>query len=103
MVRLSKLARALLLVSPLWAAAWAAAGGGCAETKRSLGDDCLKNEDCLSGICSQLRCGAAPPLLDGAPTGEAQADATADAAAETSGDAPVDTATDAQAGDAGGG
>ena len=36
----------------------------CAETKRALGDACLKSEDCLSGICSQLVCAAAPPTTD---------------------------------------
>ena len=38
--------------------------GGCMETRRALGDACLKNDDCLSGICSQLRCDVLPPLTD---------------------------------------
>ena len=36
----------------------------CAETKRSLGDECIKSEDCLSGICSAFVCSATPPLID---------------------------------------
>jgi len=58
----------------------------CAETKRSLGDECLKSEDCLSGICSQLVCAAAAPLVDamveneeaGQPSGDGSAEAAAD-------------------------
>jgi hypothetical protein len=37
---------------------------GCAESRRSLGDECLKSQDCLSGICSQFACAASPPTLD---------------------------------------
>ncbi len=36
----------------------------CTETRRSLGEGCLKDEDCTSGICSGQQCTAAPPLLD---------------------------------------
>ncbi len=39
----------------------------CTETRRPLGEDCLKSDDCLSGVCSGLKCVALPPLLDGAP------------------------------------
>lgn len=38
--------------------------GACAETRRSVGEDCLKSQDCLSGICSQLVCIASPPTTD---------------------------------------
>ena len=41
-----------------------ALAAGCAETRRQLGSACLKSEDCLSGVCSQLVCTAAPPLID---------------------------------------
>jgi hypothetical protein len=40
------------------------------ETQRSLGEDCLKDEDCLSGICSQLVCAALPPTIDAALFGD---------------------------------
>jgi hypothetical protein len=59
----------------------------CAESRFPLGSDCLKDEDCLSGICSQQRCTATPPYLDG------EAVATDSAAAA---DAPE---LDASAGD----
>jgi hypothetical protein len=34
----------------------------CAETRFGLGEDCLKDEDCLSGVCSGGHCAAAPPI-----------------------------------------
>jgi hypothetical protein len=37
----------------------------CTDTKRSNGDDCIKSEDCSSGVCSALKCVAPPPLRDG--------------------------------------
>lgn len=38
--------------------------GACTETRRTIGEDCLKADDCLSGVCSSQKCTAAPPLLD---------------------------------------
>jgi len=69
-----KFARAVAWLAPIGLVAGLA--GACSELRSSLGDDCLKNEDCLSGICSQARCTASPPLLggEGAPTGDAGAD-----------------------------
>jgi hypothetical protein len=58
--------------------------GGCMETQRALGEACLKNDDCLSGICSSLTCAAAPPLVGT----EAVADAAG--AADTSTEPPED-------------
>jgi hypothetical protein len=52
----------------------------CAETRRTLGEDCLKSEDCLSGICESLKCAAAPPILGANPT--LQPDSGPDAAPE---------------------
>jgi hypothetical protein len=43
-----------------------AVASSCVVSQRALGEDCLKDQDCLSGICSQLQCAAAPPLLDAA-------------------------------------
>lgn len=69
----------------------------CTTTLRSVGEDCLKDEDCTSSICSQLKCAAAPIVLDGAsevPSGDASVSgADGDAAA----DAPVDTSPHAEA------
>jgi hypothetical protein len=41
------------------------ASAACELTSRGLGEDCLKDQDCLSGICSQLKCAAAFPVLEG--------------------------------------
>jgi hypothetical protein len=59
----------------------------CQETRRTLGDACLKSEDCLSGICTQLVCTAAPPLINDEPV--AEGGSTVDATAEAGVDAPV--------------
>jgi hypothetical protein len=72
-----------------------ALSGACIQTKRSLGEDCLKNDDCLSGICSQLKCAAEPQLLDA----EVGADVTEDAPLDAGPDG-AGVVTDA-AGDAG--
>jgi hypothetical protein len=42
--------------------AWLAS---CAEDRRSEGEDCLKDSDCLSGICASLKCAYEPPVEDG--------------------------------------
>jgi len=73
----------------------------CAQTKRALGDECLKSEDCLSGICSQLQCAASPPLTssqDNAETGAVEAGSASD----TGADAGADTSAGSEGGDAGG-
>ncbi len=41
---------------------------GCTETRRGLGDACLKGDDCLSGVCSGQVCVGAPPVASGAAT-----------------------------------
>ena len=38
----------------------------CGETRRPIGDECLRNDDCLSGVCSARSCVPAPPLKVGA-------------------------------------
>ncbi|HEY3819828.1 MAG TPA: hypothetical protein VGL81_21830 [Polyangiaceae bacterium] len=59
----------------------------CAETKRAPGEECLKSEDCLSGICSQLVCGYPGPLTDAmennSEAGESDSGPTSEAAADT--------------------
>jgi hypothetical protein len=37
----------------------------CGETRRSIGEECLRDEDCLSGTCSAQECAAAPVLVTG--------------------------------------
>src|ERR1700737_4096541 len=90
---MSRKTRAIALAATLVTAMGLIAA--CVQTQRALNEDCLKDQDCLSGICSQLKCAAAPPLLDGAPqappTPEAAVvvDAHADA---TAADAPAEAA-----------
>lgn len=43
-----------------------AAGSACGETRRPIGDECLRSDDCLSGVCSDKTCVAAPTLVTGA-------------------------------------
>lgn len=79
-----------------------ACGDACMETRRSLGEDCLKNDDCLSGICSQLHCAASPPIIDARVTRSDGGDDAVGRSAEAAtgietGDALMDTATDASA------
>ncbi len=38
-------------------------GAGCEETRRSLGEECLRNEDCLSGTCSARTCVSERPVV----------------------------------------
>ncbi len=54
----------------------------CVELEGSLGSDCLKDQDCQSGVCSQTHCVAVPPLLDAEPGPDA-ADAAGEAAQGT--------------------
>jgi len=63
-VRLRTSLRTIAVAGSLIAGVIAAA---CSESRFPLGSDCLKDEDCLSGICSQQRCTAAPPYLDAEP------------------------------------
>jgi hypothetical protein len=102
--------------------------GACTQSQRALGEQCLKDQDCQSGICSQLQCAAAPALLDGAVNGPSSdaggpegaapsdapasdavpsdampsADAASNAAAESgaASDAPVESAAEAGGADA---
>jgi hypothetical protein len=38
----------------------------CGETRSPIGDECLRGDDCLSGVCSARTCVAAPTLVVGA-------------------------------------
>ncbi|MCA9584630.1 MAG: hypothetical protein KC657_04665 [Myxococcales bacterium] len=38
----------------------------CGETRRPIGEECLRDDDCLSGVCSARACVPAPPLVAGA-------------------------------------
>jgi hypothetical protein len=75
------------LVAPLLVAVAA-----CGETRLPIGEECLRGEDCLSGVCSARECVAAPTLVTGAqpapdetariPVAEGGADAAPDAPAD---------------------
>jgi hypothetical protein len=38
----------------------------CGETRSPIGEECLRGDDCLSGVCSARTCVAAPGLVTGA-------------------------------------
>jgi hypothetical protein len=57
----------------------------CADVNRGLGDACIRNSDCLSGVCAGQQCVAAPTLFDASTATDAGVDASpADGAAEGS-------------------
>jgi hypothetical protein len=66
--------------------------GSCNEWRRSLGEDCLKDQDCLSGICSQFHCGTVPPYLgaEGTVVGADGAGGSNAPVEAASNDAPID-------------
>ena len=57
--------RALYLASALGVAACAFVGA-CGESRRPIGEECLRNEDCLSNFCAARACVSAPALVTGA-------------------------------------
>ena len=61
----------------------------CADVDRGLGGACIRNEDCLSGVCAGQTCVAAPVVFDATDTTSAP-DAAADGA--PNGDATPDAA-----------
>lgn len=69
--------------------------GACAEWRGSLGQDCLRDDDCLSGVCAGLRCAPAPIYLN-TQVGVADSGSGADAPSDSTGsDAPADAVLDA--------
>lgn len=55
-------ARVLLVASVAFTGALLA----CGETRSPIGEECLRGDDCLSGVCSARTCVAAPGLVTGA-------------------------------------
>ena len=47
-------------------AAAAAVVSACGESRRPIGEECLRNEDCLSNVCAARSCVSAPALVTGA-------------------------------------
>jgi hypothetical protein len=63
----------------------------CGETRGPIGDECLRDDDCLSGVCSSRLCVAAPALVSGAsapPPDELPRIPIVDGGADASSDAP---------------
>jgi hypothetical protein len=56
---------AVAVALPL-AFAFAFALAACGETRRPIGDECLRDDDCLSGVCADRVCVSAPSLVTGA-------------------------------------
>ena len=71
----------------------------CATTKRAPGEECLKSEDCLSGICSQLVCAAAPPLTSSEDNNTEAGAADTGPAPEAGPEAAAETGPGPEAGD----
>jgi hypothetical protein len=86
--RTSAFVGSLLLVLALVAA--------CSVSRRNNGEACLKDEDCVSGICAGGVCVAQAPLLDAAVDAEA-GPPTIDAS-DAATDAPADTKMSADSG-----
>ena len=83
---------------PLTAALFAlgvwSALAACANTEKVVGEECIKSDDCLSGLCESQVCVAAPPFLS-VPSAN-----PADAAPDTSTSPPDSAADTAPADDA---
>ena len=45
---------------------FALASLACGESRRPIGQECLRDEDCLSSVCAARTCVSAPPLVTGA-------------------------------------
>lgn len=80
-----------------FAAATAIAFGfvACGETRRPIGDECLRDEDCLSSTCSARVCVPAPALVTGATKASEEEEPripTSDAAPPRDASSPQDAA-----------
>jgi hypothetical protein len=80
-------ARARWLTPLAAGAVGALVAASCTASRGSIGDDCLKDQDCISGVCAELTCAAGPTSLDGEADLEPDAEALADG--EEAADAPA--------------
>jgi hypothetical protein len=60
----------------------------CADSPRANGQACIRDQDCLSGVCVQDTCAAAPLLLDAEVEDDGSLDGT------TGGDTAVESSVD---------
>jgi hypothetical protein len=69
----------------------------CGESRRPIGEECLRDEDCLSSFCAARACVSAPTLVTGGshpPDDEEPLIPTSDEAGsirDAGGDAPSDS------------
>lgn len=90
--------RPLFVASTLAAAAAAFVVIACGESRRPIGEECLRNEDCLSSFCAARTCVSAPALVTGAidPPGEEEPliPTTSDSGTSGASDGSSDARTD---------
>jgi hypothetical protein len=101
--RLASGTASLVALVGLWIVV--SASGGCVRTGASLGQSCLKDDDCFSGHCAAMLCVAAAPELssDAAEGDSTVADAPGPADGPSADDAPSEVSEgsiDGGAGDA---
>jgi hypothetical protein len=61
----------------------------CADVNRGLGAACIRNADCLSGLCSGQECIAQPTLIDGAIESDSGDNGASEAGTDAEADARV--------------
>ena len=55
--------RRAVVVFLVLAASLLGLANGCGETRRGTGEECLRNDDCLSGVCSARVCVGSSPQV----------------------------------------
>ena len=87
--------RPLFIASALAVAACALVSA-CGESRRPIGSECLRNEDCLSNFCAARSCVSAPALVTGAsdPPEDEEPLIPTDAGSSGTGDASSDAGDD---------
>lgn len=70
--------------------------GACTETRRNLGEECIKDEDCLAGQCVTGICTGSPITTDEAGvTQQVSTDGGSDASDATDASGSADVTSDA--------
>lgn len=88
--------RALFAMASALVAA-AALACACGESRRPIGEECLRGEDCLSNFCAARACVSAPTLVTGGsnpPDEEEPLIPTSDEAGSAPSDASADVRAD---------
>ncbi|MGD0524878.1 MAG: hypothetical protein ABSE49_07035 [Polyangiaceae bacterium] len=74
----------------------------CAQARRTNGEECLKSEDCLSGVCVQLVCGNNGPLTNEMANNTEAGESDSGSEASTDGASAADTFTAPETGSSSG-